>query len=96
MARPPVPTRATGPRLPLSNDLVAALAPTTSTEVPQAADKLRIGTVTQTSPLRVTLTGPGQDALYSAEKLTSYSVTLSDSVLVAVVGQRVIIIGKIG
>lgn len=81
--------------LPLANELVAALAPP-RVEVPQAADKLRIGTVTQTSPLRVTLTGAGMDALYSAEKLTSYTATLNDPVLVAVVGQRVIIIGKIG
>lgn len=80
---------------PLTSALVAAITPA-KVEVPQAPSSLRVGTVTATSPLRVTLVGTGMDAIYSAEKLTTYTAVASDPVLCAVIGQRVIVIGKIG
>lgn len=80
---------------PLTSALVDAMTPA-HLEVAQAQSWLRVGTVNVTSPLRVTLVGTGMDAIYSAEKLTTYTAVVADTVLCAVIGQRVIVLGKVG
>lgn len=56
---------------------------------------IRVGTVTATSPLTVTLGASTTPTVGSVNRLSSYTPTTSDVVLVLLNGPAVIVLGKV-